>query len=159
MFGYSLANAMKCKWFAIGALASGTSNGGRSYVANLTNLSGGLASFSTASVESNGQTGKSMSMMPEGTGCSSIYLLCGARNGVIGPSTADNYGRADLIYFDGATWSSLLSPITDPEANAENYGFGEAVSIHTANRTMMIAAPRQPLLSTTNVGKVEFRKY
>ena len=127
----------------------------------LTSLSGGVAVFTVTQPNgaSSAQLGYSVSMMPNGTNCSDIMLLMGTRNGVTGPSTSVNLGMAKLFRYNGTTWSALISQITDPTVDVENQGFGEAVSIHTDNRMMLIGAPRQTVNANAGQGKVEFRKY
>ena len=86
-------------------------------------------------------------------------MLLGTRNGVTGPSSSVNLGLAKLFRYNGTTWNVVISEITDPTVDVENQGFGEAVSIHTDNRMMLISAPRQFVNGGANQGKVEFRKY
>ena len=160
-FGYSLANAMRCGWVAIGAAEVSTGNGGDVFVARLTSFSGGVASFTVTNPNSasGAQLGYSVSMMPNGNNCSDIMLLLGTRNGVTGPSSSVNLGLAKLFRYNGTTWNVVINEITDPTVDVENQGFGEAVSIHTDNRMMLISAPRQFVNGGANQGKVEFRKY
>jgi hypothetical protein len=98
-------------------------------------------------------------MMPNGSNCDDIMLLAGARNGVTGPSTSVNFGLARLMRYNGTSWTNVINPITDPTVDIEGQGYGEDVSIHTANRMMMISAPRQIVNGNANQGKIEYRKY
>jgi hypothetical protein len=165
-FGYSIANIMQCKKIIIGA--PGKSSGqGIIYQADLTILNGGTGTFALTSIPSSSLSagngalglGSMVSVMENGSSCGDFYMVSGSVSGLVGSNTAANFGTARLFRFRNSAWSVVEQYITDPYLEVTGYGFGQAVSISTDIRTMLIGAPLQKVDGNVQQGKVQFVKF
>jgi hypothetical protein len=167
-FGYSLANSMRCGQVIIGSPLK-SSGIGMVFSAQLSALGGSLATFTLtempvpaggAGVGTPGLGFAISAMNATSSNCSTdMYALIGSFSGLIASNTAASFGVAHLYRRSAATGNwSILEKLTDPDVETTGYGFGRAVSIHTANKNMLIGAPNHRVEGMTGRGKIQFRK-
>jgi hypothetical protein len=165
-FGYSIANIMQCKKIIIGAPGK-NSGQGIIYQADLTILNGGTGTFALSTITNSSLSagngalglGSVVSVMENGNGCGDFYMVSGSVSGLVGSNTAANFGTARLFRFRNNAWSVVEQYITDPYLEVTGYGFGQAVSISTDIRTMLIGAPLQKVDANAQQGKIQFVKF
>jgi hypothetical protein len=164
-FGYAIQNVMRCGRVLIGAPFKNTGIG-VTYDAELTGISGSIASFELATLlnpagggVSTPGNGFKISAMPSSpSSCNEIYATVGSFSGIISSNTGANFGLAVLYRFANNSWT-VVDKLTDPDVETTGYGFGRAVSIHTNSKFILIGSPNQTVEGLQNRGKYNSESY
>lgn len=163
LFGYAIANCFECQKVMVGSPGK-SSNIGRSLDLTLSSIVGNTATFTTTIIPNSGNggggsgSGFGMGSTISATakaGCNNISLVLGSVSGLLPGATFYNFGFARLLKYNGASWSTVISEITDPNPKT-GYGYGRAVSISPITNLIVIGAPSEKINGNFSQGKVQF---